>query len=245
MNTRLLSVVTLTGLITCSCSAVIQPTLVVSPIPSTQTVLSSESPAPIVSETWEPGADDLTQIAQLADNYSTEVAAFDLYTPGPYWLPDTTKLAPIGGWHTYVDNEFGFSFEYPANYDTGPCGKPIVAFVNGATQLRFDQGAISITIAEVGTDELQVYVEKLIAERKFKLLSTVGDFSIDGRPAFRLVRSLGDVTSSQYAKMAFVLHDGKLFSYTYALMDFVWCDAKPLSEEMIYEHIIATWQFSQ
>ncbi len=207
---------------------------------SSQTPIMNITPSALLSESWTPSPDDLTSVASSG---LTEFAAVLSETPAPYNDLLPLNSTPTGGWTTYTNVQYGFSFEYPSMYDTGPCGKLIVRESAQQFEIQFDGGTTSITITPAKNIDLKKYAQQLIDKDSYPPLTAVNDFMIDGVSAVRFGLRLGLPMSAQYQKLAIMIHEGKLYLFQYSFVNFVWCDAPPISEEAVYEHLIATWHF--
>jgi hypothetical protein len=173
----------------------------------------------------------------------TQFAAVLSATPQPYWDLLPLKKTPQGGWTTYTNTDYGFSFEYPAIYDTGQCGKLVVRESAEQFEMYNDGGTILIRIKPANDVPLEEYAKRLIEKNSYSPLTPVEDFTIDGIPAIHFILPIGFPESAQYRKLALLIHQAKLYSFEYSAQNFVGCHAPPISEEAVYEHLISTWRF--
>ncbi|MCJ7513655.1 MAG: hypothetical protein MUO23_11875 [Anaerolineales bacterium] len=172
------------------------------------------------------------------------LAAEPTPSPAPYWDFHESAPQPEGGWVTYRNDVWGFSFQYPAIYDTAPCGEIYLESIEGHTTLHFRQGAIWVRVYDNWAGDLATYVSDTLANTPVQLLTAVESFSLDGTLAFRVIRGFPPSAATQYEKLAFAAYGSRLYSFTYRMMNWVYCDASPISEEAVYDHLLATWHFN-
>ena len=201
---------------------------------------TTPTPSILPSEPGTPSSDDLTAIGSLQ---LTEFAAVLSATPAPYVDLPPLYSTPVGGWETYTNTQYGFSFEYPSKYYTGSCGKLIIRESAQQFEIHVDGGTIFIKITSADDIGLEAYAQQLIDKNGYSPLTTVDDFMIDGIPAVHFMLPLGLPTSAQYQKLALMIHQDQLYLFQYSFQNFVGCDAPPISEEAVYEHLISTWHF--
>jgi hypothetical protein len=200
----------------------------------------SATTSPIPSELQTSSSADLTARVSVG---LTEFAAALSATPQPYWGLLPLHKTPVGGWETYTNEPYGFSFEYPSSYDTGSCGKLVVRESAQQFEIHVDGGTIVIKIIPANDVGLEPYAKRLIEENGYSPLTPVEDFMIDGIPAVRFILRMGLPRSAQYRKLALMIHQEKLYVFEYSFRNFVWCSAPPISEEAVYEYLISTWHF--
>src|SRR5688572_2419564 len=164
-------------------------------------------------------------------------------TPGSYEAPLPLRSTPEGGWKTYTNTQYGFSFQYPSKYDTGSCGKLIVHESAQEFEIHVDGGTIFIKVMPANDIDLEAYARQLIDKNGYPPMTTLDSFKIDGVPAVRFMLPLGLPTSAQYQKLALMIHQDKFYLFQYSFQNFVGCDASPISEEAVYENLISTWNF--
>jgi hypothetical protein len=184
--------------------------------------------------------EDLTAVVSLG---LTEFAVALSATPQPYWDLLPLNKTPEGGWKTYTNTQYGFSFEYPLTFDTESCGKLTVTQSAQQLKINDDGGTIFITVTPVNGMSLERYAEGLVDKNGYLPLTPVDHFRIDDIPAVRFILPMGLPSSAQYQKLALLIHKDKFYLFEYSFVNFFWCDAPPISEEAVYEHLISTWQF--
>jgi hypothetical protein len=187
-----------------------------------------------------PNSDELTGVASVQ---LTEFAVMFSVTPGLYVTPLPLHSTPEGGWKTYTNMKYGFSFEYPSTYDTESCGKLIVQESAQEFEIHVDKGTIFIKVMPANDVDLQTYAQQLINKNGYPPMTTLDSFQIDGIPAVRFMLHLGLPTSAQYQKLALMIHQDNFYLFQYSFQNFVGCDASHISEEAVYEMLIATWRF--
>jgi hypothetical protein len=198
------------------------------------------TPSNLPSAPGTPNSDELTAVTSVQ---LTEFAVLLSVTPSAYVTPFPLRSTPEGGWKTYTNTQYGFSFEYPSKYDTGSCGKLIVRESAQQFEIHVDGGTIFIKVTPANNIGLKGYAQRLIDKNGYPPMTTVDDFMIDGVPAVHFMLQLGLPTSAQYRKLALMIRQGKLYLFQYSFQNFVGCDASPISEEAVYENIISTWHF--
>lgn len=154
-----------------------------------------------------------------------------------------------GGWASYHDDAYGFYFEYPAAYDIGKCGKLSIESENDSYQLLFDQSTINIQITDPWTGDLLTHVRDLIAEDQMTSSIDPGEIQelwIDGVRAFIYYRIYSKPSATSYEKVVFTSNNDLLFRLRVAEINFnASCSVRPISEEAIFNHVLATWEYPQ
>jgi hypothetical protein len=201
---------------------------------------ATSTPNNLPSAPGTPNSDELAAVTSLQ---LTEFAAVFSATPGTYVTPLPLRSTPEGGWTTYTNRRYGFSFEYPSKYDTGSCGKLIVRESAQQLEIHVDGGTTFIKVTPANDIDLGAYAQQLIDKNGYPPMTTLDSFNIDGVPAVRFMLPLGLPTSAQYQKLALMIHQDKFYLFQYTFQNFVGCDAAPISEEAVYENLISTWHF--
>jgi hypothetical protein len=166
----------------------------------------------------------------------------------PYWDYSPLNSQPDGGWSTYINDELNFTFQYPAVYDTGPCGKLWIEdkFWRDPPSIAIGLKYINIYVYEEWTGDLANQVSMVTSRPEVQLLTPVEPFSIGGLAALRFIfRSLNQ-PDMDYQKLAFVAFEGRLYEFKYTQVAHVTdCDAPPLSAEAVYDYLLSTVEFNQ
>jgi hypothetical protein len=201
---------------------------------------ATSTPSNLPSAPGTPNSDELTAVASLQ---LTEFAAVLSATPGSYEDMLPLRPTPEGGWRTFTNTQYGFSFEYPSKDDTGSCGKLISREAIQELEIHVDGGTIFIKIMPANDISLEAYAQHLIDKNGYPPMTTLDNFTIDGVPAVRFMLPLGLPTSAQYQKLALMIHQAKFYLFQYSFQNFVGCATWSISEESVYEHLISTWHF--
>jgi hypothetical protein len=185
----------------------------------------------------------------------------------PYWDLQPLTAQPEGGWKTYRNEELGLAFEYPAVYDELDCGHlylfekvykdttlsscPLPAVSGGpqGAECRYTvvgSRAIQVRVWDRWAGDLTERVAAIQGGPEIQELTAMEPFSIDGVPAFRRVYTAPQQADLVYVKDAFAVFDGRLYDFSYhrMLLSNMQCDAPPLSQEEVYEHLLATFEFT-
>jgi hypothetical protein len=152
-------------------------------------------------------------------------AALPTITPAPYWDLQPLGITPEGGWLVYRNDRYGFSFEYPAAYDTGACGSIYVEERYEGEFISFKYGTIVIRITVSWQGNLHEYVSSEVASSEIQMATVIEEFTIDGVTAYRYIQQFDPEAATDYRKSAYVSYEGNLYYLRYSLVNFIGCDA--------------------
>jgi hypothetical protein len=111
-------------------------------------------------------------------------------TPAMYETPLPLRSTPEGGWTTYTNTKYGFSFEYPSIYDNGSCGELVVNESAQEFEIHIDGGTISLKVMPANDIDLQTYAQQLIDKNGYPPMTTLDSFTMDSVPAVRFMLPL-------------------------------------------------------
>lgn len=177
-----------------------------------------------------------------------------LAAPGPVGPPAGTDVpdelaAYIGQWKTYADQEHGFSFEYPAVYES-PDFAFCAARANEAppegSQFALSLGSrTNLTLREAADQDLQAVVKAFQddpAHQGYQYDAPI-ERTVGGSPALVLPYRSGG--TNRYAEAVFFISEGTLYQIDTGTPSACDVAAIDLQELEAYGHMLDTFLFAK
>jgi len=163
-----------------------------------------------------------------------------------YTLTPTLDIAAYANsWTTYHGN-YGISFEYPAIYDEKPY-QGICDAIESRDGAHFGEKS-RVFVRKQESTSLDKYVLSFIPtyhpDEQFKLESQLSA-QINGRPAITVKFKLGEAAESE--TLIFITDPASTLVFTFSFVGGNACAVPEIgiSEEMIFQHAVDTFQFER
>lgn len=155
--------------------------------------------------------------------------------------PENDNSGQTDLWNIYENEQYGFSFEYPAAYDAGPCGFSFTEDENGLG-IHFGNSS-SLTVTPEIQVSLEEYVDSVIREFSsddtFQLERREAK-DINGLPAETIDYRFGG--PSRFGTAAFLIKDGHLFAFNLTAPASCEIPGVSVTEAAVYQHVIDTFK---
>jgi hypothetical protein len=155
-------------------------------------------------------------------------------------VTDATATAPATDWLTYHNAVYGFSFEYPAIYEStafqASCG-----LKENADSLQIGH-QIMLQTLDSGGLSLADFANQFLAAKGWSM-DTQANTTVNGAEAIAFQYRFGG--TNRFGSLTFISHAGKIVVLNFTAGGFCEVPQAEFSEPSAYTHLVQTFRFDQ